>query len=90
MNEIKELKKLIEKYDKCKENNLKGLKDLIGEDGSIVEKCQEILNKVPVKYTLFETKGYDNSGYDLNSYVFVWIDTKTNLIDGVVLDVERW
>ena len=82
--EIKKLKDLISKYDKLiAKEDFDGIEELC-PDGDIVEACYQIANGCGM--TIFETKGFDSPGYDLNSYVFTWIEN--GKIEGIILDKE--
>lgn len=84
--EIKELKNLISKYHKLvAEGDFDGIEKLC-EDGDIVSACYKIAEKCGM--TIFETKGFDSPGYDLNSYVFTWIEN--GKIEGIILDKESF
>lgn len=90
MEHIKKLIKLIDKYHKLIEKEDFEAIEKICPDGDIVSACVKLAGeagmRVGMKY--FETKGFDSSGYDLKSYVFVWIED--GVIDGKVLDVESF
>lgn len=84
---IDKLKTLIEKYHKyIEEENFRKIEKLC-PDGDIVSACNEIIEGLDV--IVFEPKGFNSCGYDLQSYVYTWID-KSGKIDGVVLDVESF
>jgi len=84
---IEELTSIIKKYNKCKDNDFEGIAKIEGEDG-IFETCHKVFAQIP-NGAVFQTKGFDSCGYDLNSWVFTWVDEKRN-VDGVILDVENW
>lgn len=84
-NQIKKLKMLIDKYHKFIEKEDFDAIEKLCEDGDIYFACEKIAKKIP-SCKIFEGKGFDSPGYDLTSYVFVWIDNKE--IDGIVLNWE--
>ena len=86
MKQIKDLKNLIEKYDKLiAKENFAGIEKLC-EDGDIVGACLEIANECGM--TVFNTKGFDSPGYELSSHVFTWIED--GKIQGIILDRESF
>ncbi len=85
-NEIKKLKNLIEKYHKLVEKENFNAIEKLCEDGDIYSACDTIAAENNL--TVFETKGFDSPGYDIQSYVFTWVEN--GKIEGIVLNVESF